>query len=105
MPGRATCAIASEASDILRITAKQPTRPAAADIAMDSERVLTQVIVAMVLHRRPVHVLDGLGSEDLPRWSKAGPRRPAQAQHVVRIAIDQAQLVGDEEQRQATLLL
>jgi hypothetical protein len=71
MPGRATCAIASEASDIRRITAKQPTRPATVDIATDSERVLTQVIVAMVLHRVPYKcsMVSGV------RISRGGPKQ------------------------------
>src|SRR6202165_1204135 len=105
MPGKATWAIASAASDILRITAKQPTRPAAIAIAMETERALTEVIVAVVLDRSPVHLLESLGWEDLPRRTEAGAHRPAQTQHVGRVAIDEAQLVGDEEQRQTALLL
>src|SRR5215813_4906853 len=102
MPGSATWERASAASAIRRISAKQPTRPAATAMATGSASA--SGLMDVVIHGRPVHLVEDVGREDRPRRPQAR-LAPAQAQHGGRVPVDDGQLVRDEEDREPLLLL
>src|SRR5579884_4206150 len=106
IPGSATCERASPASVMRRITANAPTRPAATAMASGSASALGEpLIVEVKAQRRPVHFLEPLGGEDVER--RAGTRGPSprEAEHARRVAVHEAQLVGDEEHREVLVAL
>ena len=73
MPGSAMWEIASAANVIRRITAKHPTKPAAAPAPMDSRMALrSSVIVNVIGHFRAVEVLQQLRSQHRLRGTEAG---------------------------------
>src|ERR1700690_2737626 len=101
MPGSAMCEIASAARVILRMTAKQPTKPAAAPAATESAMALgSKVMVNVVGDGSAVEFFKELGGENLPRDAEA--RVPArQAKHIGGVVIDDTQVVRDEQDGQA----
>src|SRR5262249_10300033 len=102
MPGSATWERASAARAIRRISAKQATRPAATAMATGSANA--SGLMDVVIHGRPVHLVEDVGREDRPRRPQAR-LAPAQAQHGGRVPVDDGQLVRDEEDREPLLLL
>src|SRR5574341_1980752 len=105
IPGSATCEMASEARVMRRITAKQPTRPAATAMPTGSASApIESVVMDVEPHRHAVRLLQSLGGKDFHRRPVAA-RPPAKAQHVRRVAVDETQLVRDEQDREAGALL
>ena len=69
MPGRATWESASAASAIRRMITKEPTRPAATAIAIDSAILVSSVLVELmdvVLHRRAIQLVHERRRQDAP---------------------------------------
>src|SRR5450432_1146591 len=95
--------MASAASVIRRMTAKQPTRPAAAPAPTESASALgSNVIVNVVADRGAVQLLQQLRGQDMPGRAEAGV--PAgQTQNVRRVLKDHAQIVRDEQKGQTLL--
>src|SRR5271165_493363 len=102
MPGNATCDIASAARAIRRITAKQPTRPAAIAIVIESKKVLK--VMDVIVEGRSIDFREQIGREDLPRRPKARVFMP-EAQHVRRVLINDRKVVRDEKHRDALFFL
>src|SRR5664279_223084 len=100
IPGSAMCEIASAASVIRRMTAKQPTKPAAAPAPMESAMALgSKVIVNVIGNRCAVQLGKQLGGENVPRNTETGmPAR--QTQHIGGVLIDDAEIVRDEQDGQ-----
>src|SRR4051812_1986841 len=97
IPGSATCEIASDASAIRRITAKQPIIPAA--IAMASEAMIQPTSCMDVVVDGAVQLVQPLGGEDLGRRTE--PRAlAAEAQHRRGVMIHDAELVRDHQRGQ-----
>src|ERR1017187_6171668 len=97
------CDMASAASGIRRITAKQPTTPAAAPVAIERARLLGSKLIVDV-------VADGCAVElfEVGRGEHGGgtPEERAtmrKAQDVRRNTVDHAEIVGDEEGRELPL--
>src|ERR1019366_227127 len=97
------CDMASAASVMRRITAKQPTTPAAAPVAIERARLLgSKLIVDVVGDGRAVELFEAGGGEHgggTPE-ERAAMRK---AQDARRNAVDHAEIVGDEEGRELPL--
>src|SRR5579871_1687655 len=94
IPGRAICDKASAANAILRITTKQPMRPAA--IATEIERIRFSIMVYVILHGRSIDFGQKIRRENLSGRTETSALA-GQAQHAIGILIHHRQLVRDEE--------
>src|SRR5579872_2442816 len=102
IPGNAMCDSGSAASDILRMTAKLPTKPAAMAIAIES--TADSRLMDVVPQRRAVEVLKHLRRQSLLRRAKAG-LGPTETQDVIAIAVNDREVVGNEKDGQALFML
>src|ERR1044071_3022133 len=100
IPGSATCEIASDASAMRRITAKQPIIPAAIAIAIEAAMAPASCMDVVV--DRAADLAQPLRGEDLGRCTE--PRAlAAQAQHRGGVVVHHAQLVRDHERGEPAL--
>src|SRR5262249_48004260 len=94
IPGNATCDSASPARAMRRMTAKQPTSPAASAIVADSARA------SMLMHvkgdRRPVNLVQEIRRQNGRGFAKMR-RSGAQTQDVPRMLMDHRQIMRDEK--------
>src|SRR5690242_9890168 len=89
-----------------RMTAKQPTSPAAAAIATARTSVLAGALVMHVKSQRgAVYLLEALRSEDLERRSDACRTGATETQDARGVAVHETELVGHQEKREPLLLL
>src|ERR1035437_387648 len=96
-PGSATCDSASEASAMRRITAMDPTRPAATAIAAGISSSLSGGVMRMESHRCAIHLLEALGGKHLHRPPEIGaPWR--QAKYAIAVRVHEAQIVRNQQQ-------
>src|ERR1044071_1893303 len=105
MPGRATCDRASAASAMRRMTAKQPTSPAATAIAAGTTSV-SMVIVEVKLDPASVEPREQILRENFPRLPVADLAEAAsQTQDSGREFMDDRQVVRHEKHRELPLPL
>src|SRR6266550_5924747 len=97
MPGSATCDSASPARAIRRITAKQPTSPAASAIAV--ERVSASMVMDVKCYRRPVNLVEQLRGQDRSRRAEVCGAS-TETEHIGCVLIDNRELVRNQEYRQ-----
>src|SRR6516225_6339435 len=102
MPGSATCDRASPARAMRRMTAKHPTSPAATAIAIESTS--SSLVMHVISHRGAVQLVEQVRCEHGPWWTNA--RAVAtKTQDIRGVAVDDRQLVRNEQHGQALVLL
>ena len=104
MPGSAMCDSGSAASDIRRITAKQPISPEATAIATASASVsaLIRMLVNVEMHFSAIHITQEIRRENGARRTKACDAM-AQAEHIAGVAIHHGELVRDKQHGQRVI--
>src|SRR5512146_1120603 len=105
MPGSAICDMGSAASTIRRMTAKLPMRPAATAISTESaSEPRSGVIMDMKSQRLTVDFVERLGRQGRARRSETCATA-SEAEHVIRVLVDDAQVVRDEKYRHGAGIL